>query len=218
MVLKKLPKPPYEGAEKDKETFISLYKTYIHRVGADKLLNWLIKSDFFEAPASTKFHSNVKGGLCHHSLQVFYKLYEDVANAGYLDKLEVEEINSITESLFLVAALHDLCKVDFYKLGKKNVKDDVNNVWKSVPFYTVDEELPFGHGEKSVYIIQSFMNLTREEALAIRWHMGDFTEAYGACGKAFDICPLALYLHIADCKATYLDEMVYDYVDEKWSE
>ena len=76
--------------------------------------------------------------------------------------------------------------------------------WESIPFYTVDEKFPFGHGEKSVFLINEHMRLTRDEALAIRFHMGDFTDRN--TGKAYEMCPLALQLHIADLQATYLDE------------
>ena len=203
-------KPDYDVIT-DKERFIELYGELVYRDGAEDLLKWLVKSDFFEAPASTAFHSNVKGGLCHHTLLVYDRLCEELVNDGYVLDAELKS------TAFIVAALHDLCKVDFYVLDRRNVKvDEKNNIWEKVPYYRIDEQLPFGHGEKSVYIIQSFMNLTREEALAIRWHMGDFSEAYGGCSKAYAMCPLVVYLHIADIKASYFDEGIYDYVLKEW--
>lgn len=212
MLFKLKTKPEYDAVA-DKERFIELYKELVHREGAEELFKWLLRSDFFIAPASTAFHSNVKGGLCHHTLLVYDRLCEELINAGYVLNKELKE------TAFIVAALHDLCKVDFYKLGSKRVKvDEKNNIWEAIPYYSVDEHLPFGHGEKSVYIIQSFMNLTREEALAIRWHMGDFSEAYGGCSKAYAMCPLAVHLHIADVKASYLDEKTYDYINKNWKE
>lgn len=204
--------------EKNKKLFIDLFEKFIKRDGADKLLKFLKKSDFFTAPASTKFHGNYTGGLCVHSMNVLSELLKEL---GYdtidnLNQIQVssDEVHRL-ESIVICALLHDLCKVNFYKVGQRNVKDE-NGTWKSIKTYEIEDKLPFGHGEKSVYIIQSYMNLTQEEAVAIRWHMGDFNEAYGACSKAYDEYPLALYLHIADLKASKLYEPTFDYISNSW--
>lgn len=112
------------------------------------------------------------------------------------------------ETIAICALLHDICKVGFYKTDFRNVKE--NGEWIKKPYYAREEELPFGHGEKSVYIIQSFMNLTREEAVAINWHMGGFdTRVKGgdnSISEAYSKFPLAVLLHVSDLEATYIDE------------
>lgn len=188
-----------------KEKFIEIYKTYIKREGADKLLDWLLKSDFFTAPASSKFHSNFKGGLALHSINVFERFKQNMENEY---KNEPEKINM--ETIAICGLLHDVCKAYFYKEDFKNVKIDGN--WVQVPTYTVDDKLPYGHGEKSVYIISGFMKLTREEAMIINWHMGGFDHrvlggSY-SMSQAFYLFPNALIFHISDLQATYLDEKI----------
>ena len=156
-----------------KKQFVLLYETNIKREGADKLLEWLSeKSDFFSAPASSKFHNAFEGGLCEHSLNVARRLKMLVDGEKKLHP-EKESIMRITdESVVICGLLHDVCKANFYKVDFRNKKED--GEWIRVPYYTIDEELPYGHGEKSVYIINGFLRLTREEALAINWHMGGF--------------------------------------------
>ena len=153
-----------------KEDFIGIYKTYIKREGADKLLSHLMSPacDFFTAPASTRYHGAYEGGLVEHSLNVYECLRD------YLERERVRELYGLEvsdETIAIVALLHDLCKTNFYKKSFRNVKDD-NGVWNKVPCYEIEDTLPYGHGEKSVYIISGFMKLTREEAFAIRYHMG----------------------------------------------
>ena len=160
-------------AEDAKKEFIKLYTTNIKREGADKLLEWLCdKSDFFEAPASSKYHNAFEGGLCAHSLNVArrLKLLVDTEKKLCPDKETVTHITD--ESVIICGLLHDVCKANFYKVDFRNKKED--GEWVRVPYYTIDEELPYGHGEKSVYIINGYMRLTREEALAINWHMGGY--------------------------------------------
>ncbi len=105
--------------------------------------------------------------------------------------------------------LHDVCKIDYYKEDFRNVKNE-NGEWERKPYYSKNEVLPYGHGEKSVYIINSFMQLTRAEALAINWHMGGFdVRVRGgdySMSEAYSRYPLCALLHAADLLATYLDE------------
>ena len=114
------------------------------------------------------------------------------------------------ESYAICALLHDLCKANYYKLGTRNVKNEATGQWEKAPFYSVDDLFPYGHGEKSVFLIERFMKLKVEEAVAIRWHMGGFDDAArGGCfaiSEAYDKYPLAVKLHIADLEATYLME------------
>ena len=168
-----------------KEKFIKIYKENIHRQGAERLLAWLEKSDFFVAPASTKYHGAHEGGLLKHSLNV----YEQI-------KWEDADTHAI------VSLLHDLCKVNYYVHEMRNVKE--NGVWIQKPYYTVKDDFPYGHGEKSVFMIERFMRLTNEEAFAIRFHMGDYNDPNTS--RAFEKYPLALLLHQADERATYLME------------
>ena len=192
--------------EENKQEFIRLYNENIKREGADKLLEWLTKTDFFTAPASSKFHSNIEGGLCLHSMNVYYRFLK-LLEAEYGDKWQ-EKIS--LESATLITLLHDLCKINTYKKEMRNVK--VDNNWVQKPYYTIDEELPYGHGEKSVYIISGFLKLSREEAMAINWHMGGFDPrvlggSY-SLSSAYYQYPIAVLLHIADFQATYLDEKI----------
>ena len=187
-----------------KERFVTLYRSKITREGADKLLDYLLSegSDFFTAPASTKFHGNYPAGLVEHSLNVYLSSYLSGERAK-----EFLQVPAYTEeTIAVVSLLHDLCKVNVYRESTRNVKDE-NGKWKTVPYYEFKDELPYGHGEKSVYIISGFMRLSREEAFAIRYHMGFSNEDDPRnVGAAFEMFPLALALSIADTEATYFLE------------
>ena len=188
-----------------KERFIEIYNKYINREGADKLLEYLLSpaSDFFTAPASARFHSSYEGGLVDHSLNVYDCL------VSYLHAPRTVEIIGTTyseESIAIVSLLHDLCKVGVYKKGFRNVKDE-KGMWQRVDTFEYDDQLPYGHGEKSVYIISGYMRLTREEAFAIRYHMGySSTEDPRNVSAAFEMFPLAFALSTADSEATYFVE------------
>lgn len=182
--------------------FIEIYRNNIHREGSEKLLEYLMsdKSDFFTAPASTRFHGSHEGGLLEHSLNVYHCL------ADYLARPRAKEVYKMeysAESVALCALLHDICKMNFYKVDYRNAKND-RGEWEKVPYYTIDDRLPYGHGEKSVYIISGYMRLTREEAFAIRYHMGfSGIEDKNNIGKTFEMFPLAFALSVADMEATY---------------
>ena len=188
----------------NQERFIEIFQTNVKREGADKLLAYLTSdaSDFFRAPASTRFHGAYLGGLLEHSLNVYDCLCDILARPRYK---EVYGVSYPEESIAISALLHDLCKVNFYVESTRNVKE--NGVWKEVPFYTINDRLPYGHGEKSVYIISGFMKLTRDEAFAIRYHMGfSGNEDANAVGSAFQMFPLAFALSTADMEASYFLE------------
>ena len=175
-----------------KEEFINLLKQ-IHREGMEALIEFLERSDFFEAPASTRFHGCHKGGLLEHSMKVYEIL-----------KTKTEDSDSVK----IIALLHDICKVNYYKTDYRNAKNE-QGVWEKVPYYTVDDLIPYGHGEKSVMMLSEFIKLTPEERYAIRWHMG-FTEPkelYGTIGQAYKKYPIALLMHEADVEATYFYDL-----------
>ena len=181
-----------------KERFIEIFESNIKREGAGELLSWLDKTDFFTAPASTKFHLCREGGLCEHSVNVYECLSERYGS------------DHSAETIAVVALLHDLCKAQFYKVSTRNQKNEQTGQWEKVPYYTIEDKFPFGHGEKSVFLIERFMRLKIEEAIAIRWHMGGFDDAAKAgsftVSNAYEMYPLAVKLHIADVEATYLRE------------
>ena len=187
-----------------KEEFIQIYRDSIRREGADALLDYLEhKSDFFTAPASARYHGAWPGGLCEHSVNVYRCL------AAYLERERVKELYGLEysqESVALVSLLHDVCKTGCYKAGTRNVKGP-DGRWQAVPTFYYEDSLPYGHGEKSVYILSGFLRLTREEAMAIRWHMGfSGDEDKRLVGQALQQYPLDFALSVADMEATYFLE------------
>ncbi len=192
-------------SETKKDEFIRIYKENITRPGSEKLLNYLLseQSDFFTAPSSTRYHGSYEGGLAEHSVNV-YECLKD-----YLSRPRTAELYGMEysdETVALVSLLHDVCKMNFYTVDYRNAKN-AQGVWEKVPYYTINDTLPYGHGEKSVYIVSGFMRLTREEAFAIRYHMGfSGIEDRNSIGKAFEMFPLAFALSTADMEATYFLE------------
>lgn len=185
----------------NKTRFLQIYRENVTRTGSGTVLDYLCKSDFFTAPASTRFHGAHEGGLLEHSLNVYDCLTQLLEVNGLADAYS-------PDTVAVVALLHDICKVNFYKKGTKNQK--INGKWETVDCYEIDEKFPCGHGEKSVIILQTMIRLSSEEILAIRAHMGGFdTSVKGGdyfIGKIFERSRLALLLHLADMEATYLKE------------
>ena len=182
-----------------KQIFIDTYTANVKRKGADRMLEWLKTTDFFEAPASTRFHSAYAGGLVEHSVNVYRTFMKKHFAEGEDD----------LESVTVCTLLHDICKAGFYEVSYRNQKNNAG-AWEKVPYYTVNDKFPYGHGEKSVYLIERFMRLKTEEAMAIRWHMGGFDDSAKAgsfaLANAFEMYPLAVKLHLSDLEATYLCE------------
>ena len=179
-----------------KDDFIKLLKS-TNREGMDKLIEFLDKTDFYTAPASTRFHGDHEGGLLEHSMKVYELLKDKVKNSTI-------EMEPAEESLIIIALLHDICKANFYKVDYRNAKNEFGE-WEKVPYYTVEDTIPYGHGEKSVMMLTEYIKLTSEEKYCIRWHMG-FTEPkelYTTIGLAYKKYPLALLVHEADLEATY---------------
>ena len=180
-----------------KEEFLNLLRS-TNRENIEDLIEFISKTDFFEAPASTRFHGAKEYGLLEHSMKVYEILKYKVEHS-------VIDIKTPQESIILIALLHDLCKANYYKIDYRNAKNTLG-VWEKVPYYTVDDTIPYGHGEKSVMMITEYIKLTPEEKYAIRWHMGlsEPKELYTTIGNAFTKYPLALMLFEADLEATYL--------------
>ncbi len=197
--------PEQELLEEKKQEFIRIYKENITRKGADRLLEHLLseKSDFFTCPASTRYHGAHEGGLLEHSLNVYHCLKAYLARERCKDIYHMEYSE---ESIAICALLHDLCKMNFYTVDYRNAKNAAG-VWEKVPYYKIDDRLPYGHGEKSVFLIRFFMYLSTDEAMAIRWHMGfSGPEDKNTIGMALERFPLAFALHVADMEATYFLE------------
>ena len=179
-----------------KEEFIQLLRS-TKRDNIENLIDFLNKTDFFEAPASTRFHGCYEKGLLEHSIKVYEILKEKVKHTPI-------EINISEDSIKIIALLHDICKANFYKIDYRNAKNALG-VWEKVPYYTVEDTIPYGHGEKSVMMISEYIKLTPEEKYAIRWHMGytEPKELYNTIGLAYKKYPIALLTHEADLEATY---------------
>lgn len=181
-----------------KDRFIKICREEIHRDGIDELLDYLEKSDFFTAPASTKFHGSYAGGLCEHSLNVYDELKRLLS--------VYTEINVTDESVAIAALFHDLCKVNVYATERRNRKNDAGQ-WESYDAYTHKEKFCFGgHGSKSVFIVQNYIKLTPEEAVAINCHMGAYSENPQSVSNSYEQFPFAWALHVADESASYLKE------------
>ena len=178
------------------EQFIELLKS-TKREGIENLIEFLKKSDFFTAPASTRFHGSYEKGLMEHSMKVYEILKHKVETS-------IVPINVPQESIVIIALLHDICKTNFYKVDYRNAKNALG-VWEKVPYYTIEDTIPYGHGEKSVMMITEYIKLTPEEKYAIRWHMGytEPKELYTTIGEAYKKYPIALLTHEADLESTY---------------
>lgn len=191
-----------EAHKKLADDFVELLRT-TNRDGIEELIRYLQEeTDFFTAPASTKYHGAFAGGLLMHSINVCTELRLDPNSKVYP-----------TETLIIVALLHDICKANCYRTEKRNVKE--NGGWVEKQVYVFEDELPLGHGEKSLYLASKFIKLSDEEAAAIRWHMGAFDCAFRGGDRglnaAYEKYPLAVLLHMADMRATYLVERSDDH-------
>lgn len=183
--------------EENKKRFISLCSEKIKRDGMDGLLDYLAKSDFFTSPASTRFHLAQPGGLLQHSLNVYDELLRLLA--------AYPEIKLSDESAVIVALFHDLCKANMYASERRNRKNE-NGQWEQYDAYTINEKFHFGgHGSKSVFILQNYIKLLPEEAVAINCHMASW-DGNKDVGAAFEQFPAAWLLHVADEAACYVLE------------
>lgn len=206
-----------ETVKSNKELFCSLARENIHREGLEDLLKFIDEhTDFWTAPASTKFHSNFDGGLCKHSMNVFEvasKIYDEVEAQIISGNSPYKEEDLSRESLAIACLFHDLCKINTYKKVEKWRKDD-NNQWETYVTFASDTAFPLGHGEKSALIAAQFMKLTKDEYLAIRWHSGNYDVSdmtRGDYNKAMSSCPLMPIIISADLIATFDLEKIKEY-------
>ena len=180
----------------NRETFIALCQPIAARTGFANLMTWLENSDFFTAPASTKYHGAYEGGLAEHSINVYCELKR---LCTIYPEIEIAE-----DRLAVVALIHDLCKVNMYTKEMRYRKDEQGK-WEQYEAYTHNEKLHYGgHGSKSVFILQNFIKLTPEEAVAINCHMGTCDGENNVIASAWEHCSLAWLLHVADESATFI--------------
>lgn len=200
----------------DKEELIARFEAEMAKVkrpGIDKLMDYIRKSDFYTAPASTKFHLSCESGLLQHSLNVLDALRgllqeeqtnEDGTKAWFYTVAGTSVAQVKDESVILIALLHDICKTYFYSTSTRNVKNEKTGKWEKVPFYTVNDLMPLGHGPKSAMLIKNYIKLTSEEMYAIWWHMG-FTDQHTdtmSLAAAIQKYPIVWALHTADMMAS----------------
>ena len=171
-----------------------------NRKGINEVIDWLDKSDFKYAPASTQYHGSYKGGLLEHSLNVYYHMYD------FPNLIQFFELTD--DTIAIIALLHDVCKINVYESYSRNVKDEEGK-WIQVLAYKYNDKMPFGHGEKSVMLLmKNGLELSYPEIFAIRSHMGAFkdNEILSEVSQRFSVCPQSLVLHFADMIATYTTE------------
>lgn len=203
----------------NKELFQELCHKYIKREGLDRILAYLDKTDFYDAPSSASFHLNEKGGLCRHSINVFQtalKLNEHVATPAIQggDSPFTETVDE--ESIAISTLFHDICKVKLYHEVQKWKKND-NGRWMSYPGYELKDDFPLGHGEKSCLMLSWYIRLKPEEMLAIRWHMGMFDMGENGSSlrysfrAAMDKSPLVVLVQSADLLSANLLEKTTTY-------
>lgn len=194
-----------EAQEENKKVFVDLLKS-TERKGIDLLLEYLeTKTDFYSAPASTRYHNNCTGGLLAHTLNV----YENFKNLLALRKIEMAE-----ESVIIVALLHDICKCNYYVLEQRNKK--INGKWEQVSVWantkTVSPPLP--HSYRSIRMLQQFFRLTPQEEICIYYHMGPYGgedyEYRNLLQKVNTDYPESLLFYTADLFSTYLDEETFE--------
>ena len=189
---------------KENVEFFKATLSSVVRDGIDDLLRFIEKSDFYTAPASTRFHGAFEGGLLEHSIQVYNCLMKKKHIEGTVWHDALSDVSD--ESIAISALLHDLCKTYFYSVEMRNKK--VDGSWIQVPSYRVEDKIPYGHGEKSVMMIEEYIKLKPVERYAIRWHMGPYSgeRDWSTLASAMDKYPLVMALFEADMEASHLIE------------
>ena len=166
------------------------------RNGIENLIAWLEKTDFFTAPASTKYHLHCAGGLAQHSINVYTLLKS---------KVESDLIDLKPDTVAITALLHDVCKANFYSRETRNRK--INGTWQEVEEWGVNEKYPIGHGDKSCYFVQTFIRISPEEYAMIRFHMGRESDSFNdPFSKAAARYPGVAAIHTSDLEAAFIVE------------
>lgn len=183
----------------------------VNRPGIDKLLDYIRKSDFYKAPASTKYHLSCEGGLLQHSLNVLDALRSilvPLPNGEFCYTIAGKAAATVpSDSVTVIALLHDICKTYFYTTSWRNAKNEQTGKWEKVPYFSVKDRMPLGHGDKSVMIIKQYIDLTSPEMYAIWHHMGFTDNAdFLTLSNAIDQYPLIWALHTADMMASHFME------------
>lgn len=189
---------------KENVEFFNATLSSVERDGIADLLRFIEKSDFYTAPASTRFHGAFEGGLLEHSIQVYNCLMKKKHIEGTVWHDALSDVSD--ESIAISALLHDLCKTYFYSVEMRNKK--VDGSWIQVPSYRVEDKIPYGHGEKFVMMIEEYIKLKPVERYAIRWHMGPYSgeRDWSTLASAMDKYPLVMALFEADMEASHLIE------------
>ena len=186
----------------NREKFMELMRK-TERAGVEDMLKWLDTTDFYSAPASTRYHGSYPGGLVQHTLNVAYELKQLV---------DFYEVKIPKDSILICALGHDFCKINTYRETIVNVPPQrtKSGKWEQQQGYKKDEYLKLGHGAKSLSTLQDFITLKDYEKEAIYWHMGAFDlgqyNNINDLSKTFEENPLAFLLHIADMCVTYIIE------------
>lgn len=191
-----------EELEEQKEMILDLLRS-TERAGIDKLADYLSDStDFFTAPASTRFHNNFSGGLAQHCLNVY---------ENFKSLLEIKGIEMSEDSIIICALLHDLCKCNTYVVETRNRKNEQGqwekyNIWAT----NKDVDIPLPHSSRSIAIIRKFIKLSIKEELTIFYHMGPYGgedyEYRNMLKAANEKYPQTVLFYVADTIASYLDE------------
>lgn len=198
-------------AEKAHDEFVRIWmETVVPARGdkAEKLLKYLDgnRCDFFIAPASTKYHGAVYGGLVRHSLNVYWCLKDILTNSEVYRQIGLAPSE---DTIAVVALLHDMCKANFYVPTTRRYME-ANGTWRTALGFAYSEAFPYGHGEKSVLMVSHYLNLSFEESMAIRWHMGfsNLNDMEGRSNFSNSVrkYPLCLAVAEADSRATLLIE------------
>jgi len=186
--------------EQNKKEIICLLKK-VERSNIDKLISWLSETDFFSAPASSKFHLNVEGGLAYHSLSVYKTLCK-------FNELIPKKWKLSKDSVILCGLLHDVCKIGIYHYVLK--EEQVRSNYPDDLFeYKRDDPFPIGHGDKSIILLQRYIYLTEEEIALIRWHMGPYDPEFNRGQKQIvKKYPWIKLLYLADDFSTQFLENI----------
>lgn len=221
-----------EQINSNRELFISLLRSIdVEGAAIENLITWLSKSDFFIAPASTKFHAAYDGGLCQHSLNVYNNLVKLVNDFAYdvsynyvkrvnengeevTDTIEVHTPKYTENDIKIVALLHDISKANYYEKYNRNVKNEVTNKWEQVTEYRtrdISQRFIYGnHETNSEFMVHAFIPLTVEQSVAILNHHGGvaFDSSQVDVSPIYNKYNLAVLLHLADMLACYVDEKI----------